>query len=129
MRHSRCYLFDGAGSSAGGVAIAIRKYNDRMGRPWLVWKTLPTFSPVRSGDERRRIFVRRPSGERRVLAERRGSMAPPDWINGWLCFEGENEKRRLAPVPEEWEICSDEELERYCNKATSSVNAVRTREL
>jgi hypothetical protein len=116
-------------ASAGGVAIGIRKYSDQKGRPWLVWKTSPTFSPARSGSERRKLLARPQTRERRLLAERRGVVPPPDWINGWLCFEGEEEKRRLAPVPEEWEVCSEEQLDRYCQMATTTFAApARTRD-
>ena len=32
---------------------------------------------------------------------------------GWLCFENAGEKRRLAPIPEDWLRCTAAELERY----------------
>lgn len=36
---------------------------------------------------------------------------------GWLCFQCDNEKRRLAPIPLEWEICACAELEVLCSRA------------
>jgi hypothetical protein len=37
---------------------------------------------------------------------------------GWLCFERDGEKRRLAPVPEHWLDASDEELDALCRRST-----------
>jgi hypothetical protein len=37
---------------------------------------------------------------------------------GWLAFESAKEKRRLAPIPDDWKALSDEELARLCARAT-----------
>ncbi len=42
---------------------------------------------------------------------------PESMATGWLCFEAEDEKRRLQPVPEEWERGSDGELWSLCTLA------------
>jgi hypothetical protein len=36
---------------------------------------------------------------------------------GWLCFESQGEKRRLAPVPEHWEKANEQMLAAFCNAA------------
>jgi hypothetical protein len=36
----------------------------------------------------------------------------------WLCFESENEKRRLSPIPEGWQNASTQELQRLLSLAT-----------
>jgi hypothetical protein len=36
---------------------------------------------------------------------------------GWLCFERNGEKRRLTPIPEDWETRSDAELLVFCRAA------------
>jgi len=36
---------------------------------------------------------------------------------GWLCFESQGEKRRLAPVPEHWEKANERMLAAFCNAA------------
>ena len=38
--------------------------------------------------------------------------------SGWLVFEAEGEKRRLAPYPPDWRTMSVFELERWCMRAT-----------
>ena len=37
---------------------------------------------------------------------------------GWLVFESEGEKRRLAPYPPDWRTMSVFELERWCMRAS-----------
>jgi hypothetical protein len=34
-----------------------------------------------------------------------------------LCFERGEERRRLFPIPEDWQRCSDEELQKYRDSA------------
>jgi hypothetical protein len=36
---------------------------------------------------------------------------------GWLCFDAGAEKRRLSPIPENWQAQSDDELERLGERA------------
>ena len=42
----------------------------------------------------------------------------PDALDGgWLCFESAGEKRRLHPIPSEWDAASDLELWDHCANA------------
>jgi len=34
----------------------------------------------------------------------------PALTGGWLCFESGDERRRLHPIPPQWEECSEEHL-------------------
>lgn len=34
----------------------------------------------------------------------------PELLNGWLCFESDAERRRLHPIPPDWERGTYEEL-------------------
>jgi len=36
---------------------------------------------------------------------------------GWLCFDSGPEKRRLSPIPDNWQELADEELERLAGRA------------
>lgn len=60
----------------------LREFMDPDGRQWRVWDVNPTLhareSPARPGH----------------------SIAVPD---GWLCFESDDERRRLSPIPPAWE--------------------------
>jgi hypothetical protein len=50
---------------------------------------------------------------------------PEEFRDGWLVFECDSERRRLAPIPEDWEELADEELERLSGAAV--VVPARTR--
>lgn len=100
--------------------MSLRQFKDISGRVWLVWKVAGGFHPQRSGRERRSARTSFSGVERRSGAERRGTKPPPPWANGWLCFESLDERRRLMPVPEKWEACTEEELDRYRRMAQLS---------
>ena len=70
-----------------------RTFRDAHGVTWSVWAVHPQHS-----------------GTRR--AGLRGT-----FVQGWLAFVSEAEKRRLSPVPEGWMECDDAELERMCAEA------------
>jgi hypothetical protein len=40
---------------------------------------------------------------------------------GWLCFDREGERKRLAPVPEAWETADDLTLAALCNFASEEI--------
>ena len=69
--------------------MAQREIIDALGRAWLVWDVNPSVA---------------------VKEELR---------NGWLTFETTRDKRRLTPMPEGWETCSDAELLEMLDKATA----------
>jgi hypothetical protein len=83
----------------------------------MVWDVTPRFKPVRSGVDRRRQPAAGFAPERRQVTDRRGQEPSRQWARGWLCFETTRERRRLAPVPEDWGNCPDEALERYRRSA------------
>lgn len=45
------------------------------------------------------------------------SRLPDAFRSGWLAFECEGRKRRLSPIPEDWDQLGDEELEELCGDA------------
>ena len=112
-------LFDREEFISRRGAISIREFHDGSGERWQVWHVHPTFTTVRSGDERRKLSASVRT-DRRIGSERR-SATPPDWINGWLCFESKREKRRLAPVPEQWEESPVEKLREFCKAAVTTL--------
>jgi hypothetical protein len=71
--------------------MAYAEFTDREGRSWRVWHTLP-------------------------LADLLTTL-PQDWREGWLTFESEEVKRRLAPVPSGWEQLPAARLELLCQMA------------
>jgi hypothetical protein len=100
--------------------MGLRILIDAKGKSWNVWEVPPRFSQQRS-DVARREANRGHEPERRHLPERRVTKAPPEWIHGWICFAGGEEKRRLCPMPKEWESATDVELEHYLHEAAPVV--------
>ena len=103
-----------------------KTFLDSKGERWEVWLVLPTAAERREAERRvlaeRRTDFRPQAIERRVWTDRRrfnhrrvGVAAV--FANGWLCFESPTEKRRLAPVPDEWENADAEKLRAWCQAA------------
>lgn len=100
-----------------------RVFTDSKGQRWEVWLVLPTAAERREAERRvladRRVESRPYATERRApldrrrFAYRRVGVAAV-FENGWLCFESDNEKRRLAPVPDGWDEADGEQLRVWC---------------
>ena len=41
----------------------------------------------------------------------------PEFQSGWLLFQSDDTKKRLAPFPDDWRSFGPEELERLCARA------------
>ena len=65
-----------------------------------------------AGGKRWHVYAVRPS----VASVRSGTLAV-SFQGGWLCFESHDQRRRLAPIPENWEALSDAALDALCRKA------------
>jgi hypothetical protein len=52
---------------------------------------------------------------------------PEAYREGWLLFESADEKRRLAPVPSDWESLPDEKLAELCSSASPQPSRPRER--
>ena len=105
--------------------MAVRAFRDRGGVQWTVWAVEPPYAERRSATDRRSGVDRRGPGphvppdverrsgvERRKVSHRRNTPIP-GYELGWLCFEGGGQRRRLSPIPADWERCSCEALDRY----------------
>jgi len=55
-------------------------------------------------------------GDRRASPGTRGAVAT-EFSSGWLCFAGNGEKRRLAPVPVNWMSANDSQVAEWCRIA------------
>ena len=62
--------------------MAIKEFTDALGTRWVVWATIPA-----------------PGGVLGTMRE------------GWLTFESNYARRRLIPIPRDWEEASNERLE------------------
>lgn len=104
--------------------MGYRTFKDSRGIEWQAWDVVPKLGDRRAGDRRREQSTafsasedrRQMSRERRVVEGRRPVLST-GLGSGWLCFEAQVEKRRLAPIPTDWLRCDEACLERYCSEA------------
>jgi hypothetical protein len=75
--------------------MAYREFSDAEGREWRVWDTYPE----------------------------KPQLVRPLYERGWLSFEGDGEKRRLAPIPAGWEAADRSALLGLLAKATGMAAA------
>lgn len=80
--------------------MAYREITDESGQQWRVWDTYPG----RFGGQ---------------------SIIASGYADGWLTFESEAGKRRLAPVPEGWETREEDALLRLLEAADRVAPAPR----
>lgn len=109
-----------------------RSFTDAVGIQWNVWDVIPQWTERRSGEEQRRSeedpTVDPPVLERRGRQpDRRGGTGDGSRIRiaeglsrGWLAFESNLDKRRLAPIPAGWEELTDLDLEALCARASQA---------
>lgn len=74
--------------------MALRTFMDPAGVEWQVWDVRPE-EPYR------------------------GTVANAGLEGGWLVFQSESHKRRLCPIPPEWEDSSAEQLHLWCRVASA----------
>jgi hypothetical protein len=77
----------------------LREFVDKKGVRWKVWDVWPAD----------RLSA--------AAASAISTFPSTTLAGGWLCFESANEKRRLSPVPPEWELCDEAALCTFCDRA------------
>lgn len=109
-----------------------RTFTDSNGVLWNAWAVVPQWADRRTGRVRRVRSADEdpdpPAIEQRRRPDRREGL--PDKFprvrlaggldGGWLAFESARERRRLSPIPPDWEEAPDAELERLCRAAASA---------
>lgn len=100
--------------------MSYRRFVDSAGTLWRVWEVVPQVDRRRA--IRRIRAVRIQHRDRRVLPDRRLDMRRsrlffPPTESAWLCFENQDQKRRLRPIPDRWYLEDDAGLERLCGEA------------
>jgi hypothetical protein len=82
-----------------------RSFHDDAGRTWDVWEVVPTAVERRIAQS----ATRPPEAERRRVKEAR--IVVPDRLQkGWLAFQCGWERRRVAPIPDDWDDMTVSEL-------------------
>src|SRR4051812_44560566 len=101
--------------------MAYRTFVDRRNAYWQVWDVRPE-RIERRAVERRKIATgewtkpERRKSERRKLEQK--LVVLDSGLNGsWLVFESRSEKRRLTPIPKDWETMTEAQLRYLCENA------------
>ena len=85
--------------------MAHRQFTDSAGHTWDVWDVHPTTASQTLAELYPQQHVEAKT------ADPCGAVAP-GLAAGWLCFEQGPERRRLAPIPADWEALPPPDLER-----------------
>ncbi len=101
--------------------MAYRTFVGRRNTYWQAWDVRPERIERRSMERRAATAARwdqpeRRQGERRRLDQKR-ILLDDGLGSGWLVFESKSEKRRLTPIPIDWDTLSESELRFLCDKA------------
>ena len=96
--------------------MASREFTDERGRLWRVWEVQPESLERRMASDPHL----RPAIERRRAPQLRVKVSNPHMVHGWLAFEIQSERRRLAPIPDQWEQMSVTELRELLARARPS---------
>ena len=96
-----------------------RKIKDGVGRRWDVWEVYPSAVEQRMSGEYPAVNAGKPSqpGKREMRIR-----VPSALQEGWLAFQSGNERRRLAPIPENWVALDEEALIRLLARADRLCN-------
>ncbi|HEY4734533.1 MAG TPA: hypothetical protein VIH53_08285 [Gemmatimonadaceae bacterium] len=106
--------------------MSYRTFLDSSGKRWEVWLVTPAAAERRRVDRRVATgptpggsegFIDRRRNDRRKNTFRRNVVVASEFSDGWLCFESEGEKRRLAPVPPEWDQAGPDKLSGWLQAA------------
>jgi hypothetical protein len=106
--------------------MSYRTFLDSTGKRWEVWLVTPAAAERRKADRRAgaagsegspATSERRLTPDRRKAPFRRSVAVSSEFSHGWLCFESEGEKRRLAPVPAGWEEAGPDRMSSWLQAA------------
>lgn len=106
--------------------MSYRTFIDPGGKRWEVWLVTPAAAERRKADRRvggggsddfTGYTERRRTTERRKSPFHRTMEVASEYSSGWLCFEGDGEKRRLAPVPDGWYEAGPDRLTAWLQSA------------
>jgi hypothetical protein len=104
--------------------VAHRIFVDQHGVSWEVWDVLPGWADRRRSDDRRETPRVRKAERRALLGKRIGVRA--ELADGWLCFRGGGEKRRVAPIPDGWEGFDDAKLVQLMHSVPAQPDQTRS---
>ncbi len=90
----------------------LRGFKDPNGVEWRVWEVIPSKAGMETSSR----------------TQSRTSLSSTPYANGWLCFESGSEKRRLAPIPDGWELRNPAGIAELLLHATPVTSRARSAE-
>lgn len=111
--------------------MSYRTFADDSGRSWEVWDVRPERVERRDGERRHERPTPWTGLERRVADDRRKTSEVRLRLShllaeGWLVFKSDHERRRLSPIPANWETLRAREIRALWERA--EVIGTRVRE-
>lgn len=99
--------------------MALREFTDSAGQSWEAFAVIPREHERRHYDRRSDAVhldesEERREGDRRITVGHTSSRLD---AHGWLCFQHRDERRRLAPIPDDWTRCDEAQLQTYLESA------------
>jgi hypothetical protein len=83
-----------------------RTFLDDLARLWNAWEVIPAWGERRTAERRGHSEDAGPRVDRRARERRRTRglriALPPKLAQGWIAFECNDERRRVAPIPDGW---------------------------
>jgi hypothetical protein len=102
--------------------VAKRQFISDDGVTWVVWDVHPEDLGRMTYDRRSAAPSAAGSARNDATSRRNERSVHPELQRGWLCFQSETEKRRLTPIPAEWDALPDPELRSMLDAATPAPN-------
>ena len=97
--------------------MSLREFPDAFGRIWQAWDTYPQGADsAGKGDSVLSKYV----ATRPAQGGSRPTSVRHQYEAGWLTFKFDDERRRLAPIPTQWESADDATLRGYLDSAHNS---------
>lgn len=99
----------------------LRTFVDSTGTEWEAFDVVPRETERRATDRRSGSLRQAGRDVERRERDRRLSVGGRSLLTnqGWLAFQHGDERRRLSPIPANWQRASEAELEAYCRQARS----------
>ena len=97
--------------------MPFRSFIDSAGNEWQAFDVIPRADERRNYDRRLLDHAEEELSDERRDADRRltvGGASAVAGAQGWLCFERGDQRRRLSPIPLNWNRATDAELEAFC---------------
>ena len=97
--------------------MPLRQFADSLGRIWEAWDTYPRgANSAGTGESTFSKYM----ADQIVREGSQPTSVRHEYEAGWLTFKRDDERRRLAPIPADWEQADDARLRGYLDSSHNS---------